>query len=121
MPKFRVDSWDADGVRDWLRQRRGLRHLRVREHGELLVLESGPAADPFPHARLRRVTQHLWRLEMPVWGDRWEVVPVRAARDELLDMLVADFGWTLQPALPPKPPRRKPAKKNPRRTSDRRY
>lgn len=74
-----------------------LSHLRVRRRGDLLTLESGPAEDPQRHARLRRVTVHLWRLEMPASSNRWNLTPFRDQLKILLEMLVHQFPWTLAP------------------------
>ena len=38
-----------------LLSRHELKHLRVRRHAVLLVIESGPKDTPVPHARFRRV------------------------------------------------------------------
>ena len=96
MPKFSAESLDANTVEHFLHQRR-LHHLRARSRSDLVTIESGPAADPFPHARLRRVSVHLWRLEMPARSGRWEITPFRAVLDELLELLVDRFPWTVQP------------------------
>jgi hypothetical protein len=98
----------TDDLRD-----RGFRHLRVRRRRGLLVIESGPAKDPVPHARFRHDTVHLWRLEMLANGGRWEPTPYRDLIETLLDALIRDFSWTLAPIASP------PA--NPSRTSGRKY
>jgi hypothetical protein len=46
----------------------GLEHLRARERAELVIIESGPADDPIPHARLRRLAAQFWALEMSTHG-----------------------------------------------------
>jgi hypothetical protein len=74
-----------------------LGHLRVRLRGDLLTLESGPQDDPQRHARLRRVTVHLWHLEMPDSASRWSLTPWRDQLEGLLEMLVHRFPWTLTP------------------------
>jgi len=76
---------------------RSLEHLRVRRHGELLTIESGPKEDPVRHARLRHVTVQYWTLEMAAHTGRWEATGLRGLLDEVLDALVHDFGWTLTP------------------------
>ena len=74
-----------------------LGHIRVRARGDVLTLESGPEDDPVPHARLRHDTVHLWTLEMPARGGRWDKTPFRAQLDELVPLLVEQFGWCLEP------------------------
>ena len=63
MPKISAESRDADSVAAFL-HKQGFNHLRARRRADLVTIESGPPADPYPHARLRRVSVHLWRLEM---------------------------------------------------------
>jgi hypothetical protein len=96
MAKHLADSASEDSVQSHLAQYPGLNHLRVRRRGDLLTLESGPKDNPFPHARFRRDTVHLWRLEMPAGGSkRWEKTPMRASLDELLDQVIDSFPWIL--------------------------
>lgn len=86
----------VDDVRDHLHEH-GLDHLRVRRRSDLLVIESGPNKDSFKHTRLRRVTKHLWRVEMAKPRGGWEPTPFRGPLKELLSMLTATFGWVLSP------------------------
>lgn len=101
MPKF-LASEDyepnayVDQVRRHLRDR-GLTHLRVRRHADLLILESGPKNDAIPHARFRRVTKHFWRLEMATHTGSWEPTPWREVLAQQLVRLTDAFGWTLAP------------------------
>ena len=96
MPKHQADKADAAQVERFLRER-GLRHLHARHRADLVTIESGPRKDPWPHARLRRVGVHIWQLEMATHTGRWEPTPLRGLREQLLTMLVDQFGWTLQP------------------------
>ncbi len=96
MPKHQVSSADATAVTAFLRNR-GLRHLRARYRAGLVTIESGPVKDPWPRARLRCVGVHLWQLEMATHRGRWEPTPLRGAQEQLLTMLVDQFGWNLQP------------------------
>jgi hypothetical protein len=75
----------------------GYEHLRVRKHGALLIIESGPQDDPVNHARFRRVSVNYWTLEMATHMGRWEPTGMRDVLDELKTALVRDFGWTLTP------------------------
>lgn len=78
---------------------RGLTHLRVRARGDLLTIESGPEDDPVKHARLRRSTVHLWTLEIADHRGRFEPAGLRDLSDKLLDTLVTDFPWVLEPII----------------------
>jgi hypothetical protein len=95
MPKLAAEELDLDRAREFFAQHDDLKHIRVRKRGELLIIESGPDDDPVHHARLRRTTKQYWTLEMATHTGRWERTPFRATRDEILDMLVSQFGWTL--------------------------
>ena len=97
MTRFQAEARDAHSAEAFFAQYPSLSHLRVRRRGDLLTLESGPQNDPLRHARLRRVTVHLWRLEMPAAPDRWNSTPFRDQLGALLEMLVQKFPWTLAP------------------------
>ena len=99
MPRFSADTYQAKQLEKLLHDR-GATHLWVRKRGALLTILSGPKEDPWPHARLRRETVHLWRLEMAVRGGRWERTPFRATMAELVDALADQFPWTIAPVEP---------------------
>lgn len=96
MPKPQADPHDAEAARAYL-EARGVLHLRARKYGALVILESGPVADPIPHARLWRDTVHLWTLEIATHMGRWEKTGFRALRNELLDLLMTTLPWTIAP------------------------
>lgn len=114
MPKLTAEDLDLDRAREFFARHADLEHLRVRKRGDLLVIESGPDDAPVGHARLRRITKQWWTLEMGTHAGKWERTPFRATRDELLDILVTQFGWTLTDIASGGQP-------NPARTSDQRY
>lgn len=95
MPKLAAEELDLVRAREFFAHHADLKHIRVRKRGELLVIESGPDDDPVAHARLRRTTKQWWTLDMGTHSGKWERTPFRATRDELLDVLVTQFGWTL--------------------------
>lgn len=95
MAKFTAEQPDADAIEHYLRETRGLDHLRTRRRADVVVIESGPERARVPHARLRRVGVGLWCLEMATHTGRWEPTPIRAQRDELVRVLVEDFAWAL--------------------------
>ena len=94
MAKLTADSWHVEQLSQLLHER-GAKHLRARKHGSLLIIESGPENDPWHHARLRRDTVHLWSLDMPGCGGRWERTPFRGQMVELVDLLFEQFSWVL--------------------------
>lgn len=96
MPKHNADELWRISLQALL-DARGLTHLRVRRHADLLVAESGPDADPIPHARFRRQGAHLWTLELPSHTGRWEKTPYRGLIEALLDVLEDELPWLLAP------------------------
>lgn len=109
MPKTPEALLGADATAI-LHQHANLAHLRVRARGKVITIESGDPDDPVPHARFRRVTTQYWQLEMPLHTGRWEPTPVRGILRDVLDILITDFGWALEPL-----------NSQPLRTSDPRY
>lgn len=96
---------------DWLLEHfantKGLGHLRARKRGRVVTVESGPAKNSVPHVRFRRDTVHLWILEMPGRGGRWEPTPYRDLLETLVGLVEQQFPWALAPIV-----------ENPDRTSD---
>lgn len=89
----------TDGVVAKFRPFSALAHLRVRSHGETLVVESGPADDPVRHARLRRQTVHLWTLDVADHRGRWQPTPFRETLHSIVELLLSQFGWVLENPL----------------------
>jgi hypothetical protein len=96
MPKHTADEIQALSLRGSL-HRRGLTHLRVRRHGVLLIVESGSSDDPIAHVRFRRQGAHIWTLEFATHMGRWEPTPFRGQIEQLVDMILSDFSWTVEP------------------------
>jgi hypothetical protein len=96
MPKHIADQLQAASLHGLL-EAKHLDHLRVRRNGGLLVLESGADDSPVAHARFRRLGAHIWRLEMPTHTNTSQVTPLRGQMRDLLDCLVDQFPWTLDP------------------------
>jgi hypothetical protein len=92
MPKHLAAQHDADAVQELLHKLK-LTHLRARRRADLVTIESGPSSRPIPHARLRRDTVHLWRLEMPVSGNRWQPTFDRGLLDAVVRTLVEQYPW----------------------------
>jgi hypothetical protein len=89
-------SWSADGVAQAL-EKHGFEHLRVRARGMVLTIESGPEDDPIKHARFKRDTVHLWILQVADHKGRFSPTGLRNDLPTLVDILVRDFGWVLEP------------------------
>lgn len=74
----------------------GLDHLRVVKRGKTLILESGPAGDGDPEARLSSLAPRRWRLDLRHHAGRWEETPFIGEMAELIETAVgigrlADF------------------------------
>lgn len=95
MPKFPPDSLSLFALESTIEKHK-LKHLRVRKHGDLLVIESGPTNDPVAHIRLRRATRQWYTLEIATRRG-WERVPLRARAPELLETVIHTFPWVLTP------------------------
>ena len=96
MVKRLADQPTEHSLSSYIAEYPDLDHLHVRRRGAVLTLESGPKDDPFPHARFRRDTVYLWRLEMPVHGGkRWDKTPFRAPLEDLFTTVVEKFPWML--------------------------
>jgi hypothetical protein len=94
--RFKAEEDHSDIVSETLIAQR-LAHLRVRRRGDLVVVESGSRRNPIAHARFRRVTVHLWRLEMATHTGQWQPTPFRDQLERLVEKLINDFSWTLAP------------------------
>jgi hypothetical protein len=88
---------DVADVHDFLVKRKKLKHLRVRRRADLVTIESGPADDPVRHARLRRVTVHFWTVECATHTGRWEKTGLRGPMSVVLECLVSEIPWVLEP------------------------
>lgn len=97
MPKFPEDTFVLFTLRETF-EKHGLDHLRVRKHGDLLIVESGPKDDPVRHLRMRRNTRQWYTLEIATHTGRWEFVPtIRAPANEVLQTVISQFPWVLIP------------------------
>ncbi len=92
-----ADQDDADDLLDLLHANEDLAHLRVRRRGTVLTIESGPKPDPVRHARLKRVTKHLWTLDVVTHMGTWQPTGLRDLMPEVVRTLLQRFPWTLVP------------------------
>ena len=65
--------------------------------GKVLTIESGPGDDPVKHARLTRDTVDLWILQVADHEGRFAPTGLRADWPTLVDILIRDFAWVLEP------------------------
>jgi len=66
-------------------------HIRVKKHGDSLLLCSGEGDDLYKHARLTKLGRDLWGISMPANG-RWQKTPFIGPMRETIDILVGDLG-----------------------------
>lgn len=92
-----ADQDDADDLTDLLHAVTDLRFLRVRRRGAVLTIESGPKDDAIAHARVRRVTKHLWTLEVAAHMGEWQATGLRSSLTDLVRTLQDKFPWVLAP------------------------
>jgi len=95
MTSLRAEEDHVEDVEDFLATRKELEHLRARRRADAIIIESGPKAEPTPHARLRRISVSRWSLDMPDHRGRWEPTPYAGLLKPLLTQLVDDFPWAL--------------------------
>jgi hypothetical protein len=92
MPKPTIGEREVAAAELFLKQH-GYSHV-ARSRADLLTLVTRD--DGWPVARFRRLGQRVWRLEMPTHTGRWQSTPMTADLNDLLDLLVSAFGWTLE-------------------------
>lgn len=97
MSEFGPEAVAVDWLHDRFARHEHLTHLRARRRGRVVTVESGPDDDPVAHLRFRRDTVHLWLLEMPARGGRWEGTPYRDTLEHLLGAVEERFPWALTP------------------------
>lgn len=83
-----------------LEKHEGLEHVRIRGRGKTLTLYSGTLDDPIDHARFTELRRGTWGLSLPRHTGRWERTPISGTWEEVLDVLVRDFGFYLEDIRP---------------------
>ena len=73
-----------------------LAHIRVKKHGQSLMLMSGPEDTAQKHARFTHIASGLWGLSFPRHTGKWENTPFTGTLDELVDTLVTTFPFYLE-------------------------
>lgn len=103
MSEFGPEALAVDWLHEHFTSIEGLGHLRARKRGRVVTVESGPPGDAVPHVRFRRDTVHLWLLEMPLRGGKWDRTPYRDQLGNLMAMVQEQFPWTLAPIYEAEP------------------
>lgn len=97
MSEFGPEAMAVEWLLDHFDEHEALDHLRARRRGKLVTIESGPTDDVVRHMRFRRDTVHLWLLEMPVRGGKWNRTPYRDTIENLMHLVEKQFPWALSP------------------------
>ena len=88
---------DKDAAESFLKGRKELSHIYVRVRGDLITLESfDEMENKHPHARMRRLSQQKWHLEMPS-KRKWGPTFIEGTIEELMQILQEQFFWVLAP------------------------
>ena len=75
----------------------GFEHLWVKKRGKSLTIFSGSDSDPWKHARLTQLGRDIWGLSFSTHTGRWEKTPFVGTMPEVVDTLVRDFAFLLEP------------------------
>lgn len=94
--KRAIDDIWLWGLEDDLRKR-GLTHLRVKKHGDSLLVQSGEPGDAFNHFKLTALPRQQWRISMGTRGTTWERTPFEGSLKEVVALVVDTFPWMVEP------------------------
>lgn len=92
-----------DAVRECaslLAKQPGLDHIKVKKHGDSLILYSDEAGQRSNHARLTALGRREWGLSLAMFGGRWERTPFVGTLTELTAVLAEDFSGYLEACTP---------------------
>jgi hypothetical protein len=93
---MQTDFMDLDVLEDMM-ERKGLDHLYARKHGAHIVIYSKEDGEKVKRARLTKVSAQYFQIGMADHRGKWESTPFRGTMDEMLHLLVHDFGFALAP------------------------
>jgi len=93
-----MDIDDArEQLEDLLAGESALSHLQIKKRGASLSLHSGQSPNENKHARFTHLRGPIWGLSFPHHSGRWETTPFTGSLEELLQTLVNDFSFFLDP------------------------
>lgn len=87
----------ADVLGELLERHEKLEHLCVKKWGKHLTLYSNEGKEQHNHARLTWLGGQSWGLSLPNWIGRWERTPFMGTMKEIIETLVEDLGFHLEP------------------------
>lgn len=89
-------SAHQDQLEELIQASDGFDHLRVKKHGEHLILLSGDPDDEQKHARLTRMHGDQWGLSFWHHTGKWEKAPFTGTVEELFSTLTENFPMFLE-------------------------
>ena len=73
----------------------GLNHLKVTKRGENIIIYAEDKYGKSNRCRFIYIKANFYNLNMANHLGRWEPTPFQGALDELLEMVIEQFPWTL--------------------------
>lgn len=92
-----------DAARDLaalLAKQPGLDHLKVKKHGDSLIVLCDDGGRPDKRARLTALDRRTWGLSLAMFGGRWERTPFTGTLAELTVVLAENFAGYLEACTP---------------------
>ena len=83
--------------RNRIRNNEKLNHLKVKKYGDSLILFSQSEKHKENHARLTSLGSNQWGLSLPRHTGGWEKTPFTDTIDELMNTLLENFYFYLEP------------------------
>lgn len=91
-----MDTHAPEELESILRRYPDLAHLCVKKRGQSMTLCSENAQGAQEHARFTFLGAGTWGLSLPHHTGRWEKTPFTGSMEELVDVLVENFGFYLE-------------------------
>lgn len=88
---------DAEEVQKNLRERLGHDQVHVKPYGKSLLLQIEDAGELDTIARLTRINSRTYGAAFRTHTGRWEPLPDEGSRDEMLEIVLEEFGPYLTP------------------------
>lgn len=90
---------NPDAARDLaslLAKQPGLDHIKVKKHGDSLLLFSGEGDQRWSHARLTALGRSTWGLSLGMSSGRWERTPFVGTMKDVTATLIENFAGYLE-------------------------
>ena len=90
-----MDPYAARELASLLAKQPGLEHIKIKKHGDNLILFSDEGGQPWNHARMSALGRRAWVLSLAMRG-RWEKTPFVGSIGELTEVLLGTFAGYLE-------------------------